>query len=334
MNEDKVCGHEKCFYSPKDNKGTTGRGHFKTESCLSRHHAVLNWHPCCQEEKRCKVGSRIELKKNKLQLHYLKRKRSSKDLNSVPEKVFNCEHLSGCTKVFDSKKGQQDHQRSNHECPYSCELCIRQSSTRQKRIREVEQVEQEDLVAQEEQFFESLITDPPRKLVRHCNSINDSTYVIQLTEEGNLQYLPAKELLRTYSSKLLELCDYIHRSNCTNFHSIVDILKKHSELVDTLLSADSTESAIQTLQNHPDFTHTFLGLGSLPLIADMLPIPTIDACLEMKDRLCISDFGWSAVKETFKLPKNWVFIQLEGIVIQEQTKQNQLPVDTHILFEK
>jgi len=35
----------------------------------------------------------------------------------------------------------------------------------------------------------------------------------------------------------------------------------------------------------------------------MLNIPSIDACLELKDELGISDHNWKRVEDVFKLPK-------------------------------
>ena len=134
--------------------------------------------------------------------------------------------------------------------------------------------------------------------------LKESAIIIQEADGDTLEYMPAKKAVESYSQKLLDLCEHIHQVNCEKFPKLIKFLKEHHSLVDILLEASTTKDAVLALQRDLNFAQTLLECSGLPLISDMLPLPSIDACLQMKDRLAISDNGWREVMEpTLKLPK-------------------------------
>ena len=87
------------------------------------------------------------------------------------------------------------------------------------------------------------------------------------------------------------------------------------------------------LQQDFTFTQKLLEQSYLPVISDMLPVPSIDACLQMKDRLAISDNGWREVIEpTLKLPKGLRIHSIRKYSTLEQTFHIQFLADTLITF--
>jgi len=59
---------------------------------------------------------------------------------------------------------------------------------------------------------------------------------------------------------------------------------------------------VNTLKENEDFITELFTMEEHPILINHLPLPSIDACLELKDSLSISDAGWKLVGEVFKLP--------------------------------
>src|SRR3990167_9818232 len=219
-----LCKHDRCeFVSSTSSEAI--RASYVHSSSLTKHHAVLDWHTCCQGETKCEVGKLIaENSDRKMQLQYLQRKR--KCSSDEAGGSFKCQHESACNRVFDNQVQESNHRRTKHQCPESCKFC---QKTKKKANAAIGNKQGMDESPEIEKY---LTTHFPQKKFAKINSsgLKDSAILIQEVN-GTIEYMPAKKALEIYSQNLLGLCENIHQVNHENFQSMIEFLKERKSLM-------------------------------------------------------------------------------------------------------
>lgn len=107
MNDEQLyyCLHDVCKFSKN---GKRGNYSVRTDSGLRKHHQLIHLHPCCDGDKRCKVGSSI---------------RKWKIRKTIEKNNFVCQHLN-CDEFFTSALSRSNHQKQEHYCKDNCLCCM------------------------------------------------------------------------------------------------------------------------------------------------------------------------------------------------------------------
>lgn len=113
----------------------------------------------------------------------------------------------------------------------------------------------------------------------------------------------------TICDRLLEIADEA-TGHQPQDNQIIKYLRQNHLLIEKLLDADNTPEAVRILRDDVAFSEMLLCDKNFYQVADALPIPSLDACLKLKDELGITDRGWTRLADTFRLPKERRLYQL------------------------
>ena len=275
------------FYSKSKNKSGD----------LSLHEQKSEYHPCCQDGKRCEWYA----DKNKTLQDEPPKKRMR--LKGGVGSNYDCPH-GYCNRSFAQKRDLRNHQNKYHLCiekAVDCEVC---STDTAESIESTETptVNIRNLQALDYELSES-------NFVKEFRKISNNSIIINEDNNGNIYWGRTTTHLKILTKRCMNLCmelnmyNYDAANNVTWLRHLIDFVEKNSIIMDLLLDNNkSVVDIVNTLKENEDFITELFTMEEHPILINHLPLPSIDACLELKDSLSISDAGWKLVGEVFKLP--------------------------------
>ena len=141
------------------------------------------------------------------------------------------------------------------------------------------------------------------RVVRGAIPVDDRGrgFAVKILSEGGVLYEPLDEYRSRVANSVLEICIWL-LDNTARPQKIVKLLLENGQIVERMLSCASTDEALHVLRGHQSFTQEMFMMPESRDFVARLPVPTIDACLMLKDTLSISDHGWKLVQEAMNLP--------------------------------
>ena len=122
----------------------------------------------------------------------------------------------------------------------------------------------------------------------------------QVEEEEDEQCKGVREILE----KLMKL-----EKEFPACRTITQLLAEDRELLKLFTNSDQDLNLIRDMKNNPKVKH-LLGNQGFGAVTDMMNVPSISACLLLKDELNISDVGWTRIVKEFNLPGEINLFQL------------------------
>ena len=131
----------------------------------------------------------------------------------------------------------------------------------------------------------------------------------EMRNGGTIAITDAHKWRYTICDRVFGMVDGVTSHNA-EINQAIKYLKDNDVLIEKLLDMDSTQEAMCILREDRNLAEILLRDMNFCHVANSLPIPSLDACLQLKDELGITDRGWNRVAETFKLPKDRRLYQL------------------------
>ena len=324
-----ACGHEECSFIDEFGFASQYTG---TRPALYKHERLLHYHACCQGDNRCPYGQGLRGKGG----------RPVKWNDTIPrfwearttEGTYKCQHEL-CRRSFkNSTKLHQHYRKAKHVCT-QCSKCGTGAEAEEEQSADSSETEEDsaDLTAVRkalDQFARFTTSDDgdspsPKKQRVDDLSLSSNNKVVSEIQGETMRYESAtswrdrdREIQNERWVKLLEIVG--NDNSNISVKDLASFLRRNLPFVNILMKADTSEEVLRLLHDNRAFTEELLRHPSFEALAGTLPVPSIDACLQLKDEIGITDAGWRKVVHTFNLPTS-----VRSFRLTEYRKQTASP---------
>lgn len=296
-----VCDHKACDHI----KFKQNRYVCNSSSTLAKHRKQRWLHSCCTGADLCEAGEKVKT-------WAAEPKRKKQCLQSITAedttKYYECAHRD-CTRVLSTLFSANRHATNKHDCGNTCTICF--PNLPSNHIPPETPVPQEHSPTPRETFH-NMLTDIGNggneyEYYPDIPLFSKDSIIIRKTGFGKYQWMGCYDQIQKCKKRTADLCQklqLLEYNDSQGFQKLMNFVLKNDALMDKLLDSNlNTKTVVDILEKNAEFSKEFFRINYHPALLNMMPIPTIDACLAVKDKCCIGDSNWSKLVEMLDFPK-------------------------------
>lgn len=306
MSQVKQCKHAQCKW--KNSLAETVRYETtKSRTALAEHQRVKDYHPCCTNDtERCATGKKIR--------SWVELSGKSK-YHRNSETLVCCKHPD-CGKRFKSLESRSNHHKLVHYCNPRCKLCTKHHPPPTATEEPLPtNLPMRLSIPERLRVIADKIQNPDAVIDINLISVPGNAIVV---DDSNGQ-VTASYFNEQFSGSLSQIVSGIQQAGMSLSTETLAWLLQDRAVLDKLLEA-ALPQARELLQGNSIVARKLLEKQHED-VANRLSFPSLQALLEMKDILKISDHNWSVVDSTFGLPQNR---RITAIRAHRTTTQNKV----------